>query len=324
MAVLAENGRTNFWFGTIERMGWFPTPNRGADVSPEGWDAGGPLLSGGAYQFNSFGSAKNYSFEWPASSTRQHAQLMKSYSEGSFGRGLIYFLDPLTYLTNILPAMWADPSMGIGDESFSLIPGVKPTGAPSSAPADLMLPTREAVYDTSDSTVSFDGSGNPVLDDSNSVFIPIPEGHSLLLGGVYSSSNSEAGVYFSNVTSTGAITGAYRIPTNPGTVTWGPGTDWRMLTVSTSLVKGVRLWIGSGATSPGGVISVNGLSARLLSYSASTLDSSTVGPAYWMGGQGHSGCRFSGRPTYLNQTGVNGGQVSFAATFREVGSWVNG
>lgn len=324
MAVLAENGRTNFWFGTIERMGWFPTPNRGADVSPEGWDAGGPLLSGGAYQFNSFGSAKNYSFEWPASSTRQHAQLMKSYSEGSFGRGLIYFLDPLTYLTNVLPAMWADPTMGIGDESFSLIPGVKPTGAPSSAPADLMLPTREAVYDTSDSTVSFDGSGNPLLDDSNSVFIPIPEGFTLALGGVYSSSNADAGVYLSTVTKTGSVAGAYRLPPNPGTVTWSSLNDWRLQGLVSSHFSGVRIWVGSGVSSPGGVVSINGLSARLFPLSTSSVTESTIGPANWIGGQGHSGCRFSGRPTYLNQTGVNGGQVSFAATFREVGSWVNG
>lgn len=44
----------------------------------------------------------------------------------------------------------------------------------------------------------------------------------------------------------------------------------------------------------------------------------------WIGGQGHSGCRFIGKPTYVNNTGVDGGQVSFAASFREVGLWVNG
>lgn len=41
----------------------------------------------------------------------------------------------------------------------------------------------------------------------------------------------------------------------------------------------------------------------------------------WVGGQGHSGCRFDGEPTYIEYTGVNGGQVGYAATFREVGSW---
>ena len=44
----------------------------------------------------------------------------------------------------------------------------------------------------------------------------------------------------------------------------------------------------------------------------------------WIGGMGHSGCRFAGKPTYVGNTGVGGGQVSFAATFVGVGSWIHG
>ena len=41
----------------------------------------------------------------------------------------------------------------------------------------------------------------------------------------------------------------------------------------------------------------------------------------WLGGQGNSGCRFVGSPTYIENTGVNGGQISYAASFKEVGDW---
>ena len=41
----------------------------------------------------------------------------------------------------------------------------------------------------------------------------------------------------------------------------------------------------------------------------------------WVGGQGNSGCRFVGSPTYIENTGVNGGQISYAASFKEVGDW---
>lgn len=46
--------------------------------------------------------------------------------------------------------------------------------------------------------------------------------------------------------------------------------------------------------------------------------------AAWVGGQGHSGARFSGTPTYVTNSPINGGRIGFAATFTEVGSWVYG
>lgn len=40
----------------------------------------------------------------------------------------------------------------------------------------------------------------------------------------------------------------------------------------------------------------------------------------WIGGMGHAGCRFNGKPTFSSNTPINGGQVGFAASFREVGN----
>lgn len=44
----------------------------------------------------------------------------------------------------------------------------------------------------------------------------------------------------------------------------------------------------------------------------------------WIGGQGHSGCRFVGVPTYVSNSPYAGGRIGFAASFTEVGSWVYG
>lgn len=44
----------------------------------------------------------------------------------------------------------------------------------------------------------------------------------------------------------------------------------------------------------------------------------------WIGGQGHSGCRFSGTPTYISNSPYGGGRVGFAATFVEVGDTLYG
>lgn len=313
MTVLSRDGRNNLWFGTVDRMQWFPTPNRGADVSSQGWQDGGTMLNGGGYQLNSFGSAKNYVFEWPSSSSREVAQLLKSFSDGTYGRGLIYFLDPLTWQTNVLPAHWADPSMTLGLESPSLVPGVTPSASTTSGGDAMNLPVRSATYNLSGT-----GPMTPAsLNESNSVFIPIPEGGLLYLGAVYSSTGS-SGVYYSRVSRGGVIGATSKVPSAPAG--GDPGTG--ILTAGVIPQPGdigVRVWVGHVSGNPG-ALTLTALLARLGDQSrGGNPDPALFKP--WIGGQGHSGCRFVGKPTYINYTGVDGGQVGFAASFREVGAW---
>ena len=306
MTVLARDGRNNLWFGTLNRFSWVPTPNRGADVSPVGWQAGGELLSGGAWQLGSFNSAKNYQFEWPTSSSREAAQLIKSYADGTYGRGLIYFVDPLIYDVNVLPAMWADPSMGIGSEAQTLVPGVNPSGTPTSGFPEFDLPVTSAVYNLT----PFGVASVEQLDDSNSVFIPIPDGFQLNLGAFYSATGS-AGVFTSPVSVGGGAVGFDPVPESTGDLLS------TILTAQPGEI-GVRLWVGK-TSSGSAFLTLSALHARL-----SPIGSAPGGPQRWLGGQGHSGCRFSAFPTYVNYSGTNGGQVQYAASFREVGSWVIG
>lgn len=307
MTVLARNNRNKLWFGTQNRMEWLPTPNRGADVSSLGWSEGGSLLSGGAWQHNSFNSAKQYIFEWPGSSSREAADRMKSYFNGTYGRGLIYFIDPLIYDMNILPASWADPSIAVGSEANTFVPGVDPIGVPASGPANWDLPVTQAFYDLS----NIGGTDPGTLDDSNSVFIPIPSGYQLYLGSAYSFSG-DARVRYSRVSLGGATSGSFIVaPSNVDLfstiVTPNPGE------------VGVRIWVGKPVGSGAATLSINSIMARLFPGG-----SNPTGPMKWVGGQGNSGCRFSGPPTQINFSGVNGGQVSYAASFTEVGSWVTG
>ena len=88
--------------------------------------------------------------------------------------------------------------------------------------------------------------------------------------------------------------------------------------------SGVWLWVGR-SSSVDSSVSLRGMIGRLI------LTSMVGGANYtelrtnnWIGGQGHSGVRFIGKPTYVEYNGVNGGQVGFAASFVEVGSWSQG
>lgn len=298
-----------FWFGTEERMMWFPSPLRGAGSNPSGWSASGTTLQGGGWATHSWDTHKEYSYEWNEASSPRVAQLMKSYRDGTFGRGLLYFLDPSAYEVNILPARWADPSMALNDESPALLYGVEPSPVTTSGGEQNMLPVQSATY-----AITTTAASTPAVDDS--IFIPIPTGYTLHLGAFYTYTGT-AGIWATPVNANGTLGTAVRLAplaNNSSTVSGN--------TFSGS-IRGVRLWLGrsSSATSS---LTVAAMSARLVKSTLSAPQAAIVMQGPWLGGQGHSGARFLQPPTYITNSSNSGGRVGFAATFIEVGSWVYG
>ena len=250
MGFIAESKRQHFWFGTEQLMQWLPTPNRGAQTGSEGWTAEGQLLNGGSSQLGSFGSHREYVFEWPSTSTAKASQTMKSYADGTFGRGLIYFLDPLIYTTNIFPAMWADPSMGVGQEGATLVYGIDPTALPTSGREQNELPVNSAYYDLTSVSAGWRGK-------EDAIFLPVPEGYTLSLGAIYSSTGS-GGVFYRTQTKTGAL---------------GAVTSLTALTPSTSTLVNTFIgasdlagvWVYVGKSSAGASsVTATAMTARLL------------------------------------------------------------
>lgn len=319
---------TRLWFGTLERMTWFRTPRPGADSSPSGWEAGGTLLNGGGYQGNSWNSHKVYTYDWPESSSRQEAQMMKSYADGSYGRGLIYFVDPLIFDQNVLPARWADPSMALDWDGASHVAGIDPTSSLTTSGDGLGLPVQSANYNMLNTAVGWRGF-------EDAVYLPIPTGYTLVLGAFYSA------------TGTGRVLVApHRAGLTPGPTTTSlpqlaNNTSPTTVGSTFSDIPGVWLWIGKTA-SGAATVRLSALRAKLVpslpdgvggGYGEDEYgmewyggvaegDSILIADETWMGGMGHSGTRFIGKPTYSPTSGVNGGQIGFAASFREVGDSV--
>lgn len=330
MTVLSSSDRRNMWFGTEDSMRWIPTPQSGAEMGAEGTHSGGTLLSGGGFAVHSWGSHRVYDFEWPDSSSRQAAQLMKSYRDGTYGRGLLHFIDPLIYDLNILPARWADPSMAINDEGSTLVYGLDPIAMPTTGRELHDLPVRSAQYDLTNIPAGYRG-----VEDS--LFIPIPEGYQLFLGAFYTATGT-AGVYVNRVSSTGAESEPLRLPPlNPA--------DEYVANTSVTGAKGVRLWVGKRSDGSSS-LTLTAMSARLVKVGSVTPENTIgyaedpygegpyggiVSPIYhlrmrgpWIGGMGHSGCRFTAVPVYVANSGVDGGQVGYAVSLTEVGSWLYG
>lgn len=309
---MAVDRRKCFWFGTEERAGWFATPLQGADSSPSAWGVDGTLLNGGGYAFNSFGSHKRYTYEWPQSSSPETAQMMKSYRDGTYGRGLLYFLEPGIYRTNILPARWADPSMSLDNEAPSLVYGVDPIAVSTSGGGTLDIPVTSAQYDLS----ATPPQAIPTPDSS--VFIPVPTGHTLLLGAFYSSTGT-GGVFVTPVNSNGTLGDSVKLTEKDNSET-----DVVTDQISGD-IRGIRLWVGRSSSVESSV-TLAAMCARLIETAdidnPGKLNKLVSGP--WIGGQGHSGCRFAGTPSYVNNGPVEGGRVGFAASFVEVGSWIYG
>lgn len=319
--------RRGMWAGTLERLQWWPTPLRGADSSPTGWGSGGVMLNGGGYEFRSWGSHRVFQYEWGESLAREDAQMIHNYYNGTFGRGLIYFLDPLTWMTNVLPARVADPSLALESEGSSFVYGVDPTSVVTSGGVANGLPVQSAYYNLTSVPAGFRG-----VEDAT--FIPIPEGHTLYLGAFYSSTGS-GGIFASPHNSNGSIGTAVRLSelSNDSTT---------VVNTEITGVKGVWIWLGKSANDAA-TVTATALIARV----GLTPEEDSTAPGFgegsfgedpfggivspvsgkilngpWVGGQGNSGVRFSGAPTFVNNSPIGGGRIGLAATFREVGSWI--
>lgn len=322
--------RKKMWLDVEEGWaGWIDTPNNGADASTDGWGTTATFLNGGGYAANSWSTHKRYTFEWSGASTRQAAQFMQSLRNGAYGKGLIRFIEPTIYDTNILPARIAQPSLMVDDFGLPLVFGVDPgdVAAPGWKNNDNSIPVRAARWDLGSVAVGYRGK-------AEAVYIPIPEGYTLALGAIYNSSGS-GGIFVE--TQGFSLRLPERSPTTSNMVA--------PLELMLSGERYVRLWIGKDA--PGSAfVTATALSARLIPtnrvferpttgfgygeqpYGAGPYGGSALSATWrrmadgpWVGGMGNSGVRFNGTPTMVHNTGVNGGQVGYSASFIETGSW---
>lgn len=291
------------WFGTAQHMQWIPCPVRGASVGPESWAVGGTLLSGGGYAKHSRGSHRLYNFEWRQSSTRAAAQTVHDYRDGVYGDGLIFFQDPLTLDTNVLPKQWAFPGLSEGRADNPFQWGTTLAGVDVVAGGNAKLPLRGVRV-----PLPTTRAGRVERDE---LYVPIPEGHTLRFAAWYATASSTAGVYLYPVTHSGGVGAAVRVTPSAPTSVAPTGT-----TVSSTTHRGVYVSIERTA---GAATTVDLYGMRAVLYPTGSVVSTVQG---WVGGQGNSGCRFVTHPTYVENTGVGGGQVSFAASFREVGDWL--
>ena len=277
------------WFGTAQKMQWIDAPVGGASFNPQQWGTSGTYLNGGGFAFRSQQSHQLATFEWRRSMGKWAAQVIHDYYDGVYGPGPFYFIDPLTYETNVLPKQVAFPGSNADLMQNAFVSGGMQyfgVTTPSNS-RNLPVTPLALLRDT-----------GPFA--TREIKIPRPDGYGVDVYAWFGNAVGGAevrvnGTAIGSNTLTGAITAPARRVTTGDFVT-------------------LRLYMPNANSS----ISLYGFRTTMYRLS----DTPTVVQT-WCGGEGNSGLEFDGPPTKVRYNGVDGGQTGVAATFREVGSWLS-
>ena len=278
------------WFGTREHMQYILCPDTGADFTGVGYSSGTiQYLSGGAFIRNSDTSHREFSMSWNMGS-RENLQPIFDYAAGVYGDAPYYFVDPMAADQNVLPEWWAAPRMALSDA---------PLLVGKTLPDKIPTPANSFGYPTSGALYTVGGS-----DVSNPLFIPIPPGMIFHIG-VHGLGTSTASIHMSPVTAGGV----------------GVGVDLTMLGVSSNVRFNTTQNTSGGVM--GVELSVNGTGSLGLYGMIAQVLPTGITPELggFVGGQGHSGVTFDGKPTRMAYSSALN-LMGAAVTMVETEGWV--
>lgn len=290
--------RDSIYFGSRERMQWVRAPDANYDGSPAGWNGGvTQLLNGGAFVRRSSTQHRVYNYSWNMMS-RDEIRAIMDYSDGVYGDGPFFFLDPFAMDRNVLPQYWATPALSLRD-------GPVLTGAdritvgkhPIALGNDNGYPTQAAVYAGTTQVAAYPLPA-PALRPR--LFIPIPPGYT-----------AHFGVHGDTAASSGS---AVQVTPVGGSVATIP-----VLGVTTT-ARFSHSW--NGDTNSGIEISMSGTGVSVISGMMLQILPSGKAPAAggFISGQGHAGVRFATTPS-LTQYSAALDKVSLSAQLVEDQTW---
>jgi len=279
------------WFGTRAFMQEVRDPDVDPNYEMVGWGEATQFLNGGLGVSSSDVAHREVYLSW-SNVTRDEARKITDFADRVYGRGLIYWLDPVAADRNVLPQSWAVPALAVSD-AVPLAGDDRPTVSANTDQSQ-GYPAEKATYTITESTTL------------RSIFIPIPPGH---VGWVGIHGDVSAQDFVKVTPYTGSVAGTAVFPT--------------ILSVSTT--TRVNTEIGDGAT--GLELSLDNAEAgspALVGMIVQVLpDGQTPATGGFISGQGHSGMAFLGRPLVVPNTVADGLElVSVTAKLGEVGEWV--
>lgn len=280
------------WFGTRDLMQWVKAPATNVGTARRVWESGTGFLSGGYSQITSNYSALTYTMSWNVLDS-ETADTISGYVNKIYGDGLLYYSDPFSW-SNVMPLSWSAAYLTATDAP-TMIQDYRPTVSPVTVNG-ARFPTKAANYSLSNASVP------------NDIYIPIPQGHRLILAG-YGSASGSARVEVRTFITGGNYATALPMLSTASTAT---GTGGYMEVAN---VRGendfTRLYL-TGV----GQMSLVGVHAYILPIDG---PASTSFPYYPLG-KGNSGLRFEGSPQITGYSSVLD-QQAMTANLVETGAW---
>lgn len=159
------------YFGNSDTQVWINAPRTGLQAASNGFVSKQQLISGRSHVRRSQASHRTFAPSWLGSmnesSIEDSLQTIKDFSDGVYGPGPFYWVDPFASKTNILPPHWAAPSLTSKDwpgiaafEPFEFVPTATnnlnypatsanfqhPTGAITPVKLRLIIPSGYSLY----------------------------------------------------------------------------------------------------------------------------------------------------------------------------------
>ena len=138
--------KKTLWFGTTEHREWVMCPDQGMQMNSVGFGTSGTFVNGGAWADSSVSKHREYNATF--SGNVEDVQQVLDFTEGQFGPGPYYFVDPFAQYSNALSKWLASPRLMVQDApSFTKTEQPILLNTPTNT---LRLPTKSAVFDLPD------------------------------------------------------------------------------------------------------------------------------------------------------------------------------
>jgi len=292
----------SIWFGTARNARWIKAPLTGMNASGNGSAEEQQFTNGGQFVRASFGSARTFEMSWVGE--RSELEVIKSYKDGIYGGGLVYWEDP--FADNILPPHWAAPMLTVRDWPSLISSGNKPEPVTHSTEYH-NYPYQSAKYSVTNTE-----------EPQRSVTLLIPEGHTLYVGFLYTKTGT-ASMWYVPIYNDGTEGAPQKLYTaDPGASQ--PYSRDFIYDADGSGLCAVRIFIAREDSIPS-TITIRGGIAR---YHSSFHWHTAVGDTYeWSSGEGSSGCVMSIVPS-MTYNGVLDGRrlINMSVTLKEIGAWL--
>jgi hypothetical protein len=287
------------YFGNATKQAWIPAPQTGLAAATTGFMAQNQLLNGRNHVKRSKASHRSFQPTWigsmNADAIEDSLHTIKDFSDGLYGDGPFYWLDPYAVATNVLAPHWAAPMLSGADWPSICSIGTK---------TKIATPANTRNYPSETLQIAM---GASVQESTAKLTIIIPIDHKLHFGWHGTRASGTAGFVLrcysrEDGTATDVMTDPIDVNSDTRTNTQVRG----------DLYSRVEILI-ENPTASASTITASGLIVQVLDELAS------VDRGGFISGRGTTALEFTELPQFeYYSAAVNNGQVGLSAALAEV------